>query len=234
MSISQTISLLEFCLTHTYFLFQGKYYEQVQGAAMGSPISPIIANIFMEEFEVKALQSFSHPLPYGSGLWMTLLSSIRQNTAKTYSSTSTARTHTSNSQWSPPNMDHYPPGHPSHHTTRQHIQHHSLQEAYTHRPIPPLGQQPPHHCQTKCLQYLSPQSQNSFFNTGQSPKGTLTHQNSPPPLPVPLLGPQPMGAQVQPHTTSHSPRQQQQQQQQLIQQQQIQSNHSGSLHQQNI
>ena len=41
----------------TYFLFQGKYYEQVQGAAMGSPISPLIANLFMEEFEVKALSS---------------------------------------------------------------------------------------------------------------------------------------------------------------------------------
>ena len=64
MSISQITSLLEFCLTHTYFLFQGKYYEQVQGAAMGSPISPLIANIFMEEFEVKALTSF----PFGSGL----------------------------------------------------------------------------------------------------------------------------------------------------------------------
>ena len=63
MSISQITSLLEFCLTHTYFLFQGKYYEQVQGAATGSPISPLIANIFMEEFEVKALQSFPHPLP---------------------------------------------------------------------------------------------------------------------------------------------------------------------------
>ena len=61
MSISQITSLLEFCLTHTYFLFQGKYYEQVQGAAMGSPISPLIANIFMEEFEVKALQSFPNP-----------------------------------------------------------------------------------------------------------------------------------------------------------------------------
>ena len=61
MSIAQIISLLEFCLTHTYFLFQSKYYEQVQGAAMGSPISPLIANIFMEEFEVKALNSFPHP-----------------------------------------------------------------------------------------------------------------------------------------------------------------------------
>ena len=57
---------LEFCLTHTYFLFQGKYYEQVQGAAMGSPISPLIANIFMEEFEVQALQSFPNP----PSLWL--------------------------------------------------------------------------------------------------------------------------------------------------------------------
>ena len=37
MSIQQITSLLEFCLTNTYFLFQGNYYEQVQGAAMGSP-----------------------------------------------------------------------------------------------------------------------------------------------------------------------------------------------------
>ena len=66
MSIQQITSLLEFCLSHTYFLFQGKYYEQVQGATMGSPISPLIANIFMEEFEVKALSSFPH-LP---SLWL--------------------------------------------------------------------------------------------------------------------------------------------------------------------
>ena len=61
MSLPQITSLLEFCLTNTYFLFQGKYYEQVQGAAMGSPISPLIANIFMEEFEVKALSSIPQP-----------------------------------------------------------------------------------------------------------------------------------------------------------------------------
>ena len=66
MSIQQIVQLLEFCLTKTYFLFQGKYCEQVQGAAMGSPISPLIANLFMEEFEVKALNSCPH-LPF---LWL--------------------------------------------------------------------------------------------------------------------------------------------------------------------
>ena len=61
MSIQQITTLLEFCLANTYFLFQGKYYEQVQGAAMGSPISPLIANLFMKEFEVKALNTCHHP-----------------------------------------------------------------------------------------------------------------------------------------------------------------------------
>ena len=40
MSIPQIVTLLEFCLQNTYFLFQGKHYEQVHGAAMGTPISP--------------------------------------------------------------------------------------------------------------------------------------------------------------------------------------------------
>ena len=66
MSIHNIVTLLEFCLKNTYFLFQGKYYEQVQGAAMGSPISPLIANLFMDEFEVKALSSFPHP----PSLWL--------------------------------------------------------------------------------------------------------------------------------------------------------------------
>ena len=37
--------LLEFCLKNTYFSFQGQFYEQVKGAAMGSPVSPIVANL---------------------------------------------------------------------------------------------------------------------------------------------------------------------------------------------
>ena len=51
MSVQHFISLLEFCLRHTYLTFQDRLYEQQEGAAMGSPISPIVANLFMEDFE---------------------------------------------------------------------------------------------------------------------------------------------------------------------------------------
>ena len=42
-------------------MFQGQYYEQVEGAAIGSPLSPIVANIFMKNFETKALETAPHP-----------------------------------------------------------------------------------------------------------------------------------------------------------------------------
>ena len=61
MSINQITTLLEFCLQSTSFIFQGQYYQQMEGAAMGSPLSPIVANIFMEEFEKKALDTAPHP-----------------------------------------------------------------------------------------------------------------------------------------------------------------------------
>ena len=37
-----------------FFSFQGQFYEQVEGAAMGSLVSPIVANLYMEHFEQKA------------------------------------------------------------------------------------------------------------------------------------------------------------------------------------
>ena len=49
------VELLEFILTTTYFEFRGKIYKQKLGAAMGSPVSPIIANIFMEFLEEKSM-----------------------------------------------------------------------------------------------------------------------------------------------------------------------------------
>ena len=60
MVIYHIISLLDFCLKSTYFIFQGQYYEKIEGKAMGSPIRPTVANLFMEEFETKALSASPH------------------------------------------------------------------------------------------------------------------------------------------------------------------------------
>ena len=51
LSVQHIIELLGFCLHNTYFSFQNRFYEQVEGAAMGSPVSPIVANLYMEHFE---------------------------------------------------------------------------------------------------------------------------------------------------------------------------------------
>ena len=61
MTIDHITTLLEFCLRSTSFVFQGQYYQQMEGAAMGSPLSPIVANIFMESFEQQALDTAPHP-----------------------------------------------------------------------------------------------------------------------------------------------------------------------------
>ena len=61
MTIKHICCLLEFCLKNTYFKFNGKFYEQKEGAAMGSPISPIVANLFMEDLETKAIRTSSTP-----------------------------------------------------------------------------------------------------------------------------------------------------------------------------
>ena len=61
MSTQHIMDLLEFCLRSTYFTFRGKFYEQVDGAAIGSPISRIVVNLFMENFETRALQSSPNP-----------------------------------------------------------------------------------------------------------------------------------------------------------------------------
>ena len=53
MEASDIILLLEFCLKNIYFSFQDQFYEKVEGAAMGSPVSPIVANLYMEYLEEK-------------------------------------------------------------------------------------------------------------------------------------------------------------------------------------
>ena len=57
MTVNHIIRLLDFCLKNTYFSLQGRFYEQTEGAAMGSPISPLVANLFIEDLEVQAIRT---------------------------------------------------------------------------------------------------------------------------------------------------------------------------------
>jgi len=61
LNIEQITELLELCLNTTYFLYDGTYYQQTHGAAMGSPISPLVANLYMEQFEETALTTAPNP-----------------------------------------------------------------------------------------------------------------------------------------------------------------------------
>ena len=45
--------LLEFATKKSHFIFDGDYYDQIHGVAMGSPLGPVLANIFMCHFEEK-------------------------------------------------------------------------------------------------------------------------------------------------------------------------------------
>jgi len=45
--------LLEICTRESHFQFNNKFYDQIDGVAMGSPLGPLFANIFMADFEIK-------------------------------------------------------------------------------------------------------------------------------------------------------------------------------------
>ena len=51
------VKLIELCVNNNYFAFSNKFYKQTFGVAMGSPLSPVLANIYMEYFESVLLAS---------------------------------------------------------------------------------------------------------------------------------------------------------------------------------
>ena len=57
LNVNQVVTLLEFCLRTTYFVYRGTIYQQKEGAAMGPPVSPIVANLYMKDFEKKVLNN---------------------------------------------------------------------------------------------------------------------------------------------------------------------------------
>ena len=54
-SRKQFRSILELCFKNSYFKFNNNIYHQLDGLCMGGPISPVAANIFLNDFECKIL-----------------------------------------------------------------------------------------------------------------------------------------------------------------------------------
>ena len=48
----------------THFLFLGNYYDQIDGVATGSPLAPVLANLFMGHHERIWLQQYDGPRVY--------------------------------------------------------------------------------------------------------------------------------------------------------------------------
>ena len=71
---NDVVELLHFILTTTYFTFRSKIYRQLFGTAMGSPVSPIAANIFMEHLEQQAIATA--PLECQPKLWLRYVDDI--------------------------------------------------------------------------------------------------------------------------------------------------------------
>ena len=51
--------MLHFCTKNTHFTLNSKTYVQIDGVAMGSPLCPVMANIFMLELEQNIIPTLS-------------------------------------------------------------------------------------------------------------------------------------------------------------------------------
>ena len=93
-------NLLVFATKKGHFIFDGQYYGQIDGVAMGSPLGPVLANIFMCHFEEKWFLMVCLGHPFGLDMLMTLSPYL---TAKTlllgFYIIPTADIPISNSQW---------------------------------------------------------------------------------------------------------------------------------------
>ena len=57
-SENELTKLFRFAMSQTHFYFDGKIFDQVDGVAMGSPLGPALANLFMGYYEQKCLEFY--------------------------------------------------------------------------------------------------------------------------------------------------------------------------------
>ena len=69
---SYIAELLELILTNNHFEFNGKYYHQMSGTAMGTKLAPSYANLFMTKLEEKYVYTY----PLQPQLWKRFIDDI--------------------------------------------------------------------------------------------------------------------------------------------------------------
>ena len=67
LTVDDIMELLSFVTKATYFQFNGILYKQVEGFAIGDPLSAVMSNLFMEDLEQKAIPTA--PPECGLSLW---------------------------------------------------------------------------------------------------------------------------------------------------------------------
>ena len=71
--VQNVCDLLELCLTSVYFVFKGVFYTQKHGGEIGSPISPVVSDIYGRLWCLSQVY-----LPgFGGATWMIRLLSSR-------------------------------------------------------------------------------------------------------------------------------------------------------------
>ena len=58
LSATELKTLLRFATAQTHFLFKGSFYDQVDGVSMGSPLAPVLANLFMGHNEKEWIDNY--------------------------------------------------------------------------------------------------------------------------------------------------------------------------------
>ena len=61
LSKTDLTKLFSFATSQTNFLFNGKMYDQIDGVAMGSPLAPVLANLFLGHYENIWLNKYQGP-----------------------------------------------------------------------------------------------------------------------------------------------------------------------------
>ena len=61
LNTDELVALLEFTLSNNYFMFNDSLYKQIHGCAMGSTVSPVVANLCMEVIEESAIAASTTP-----------------------------------------------------------------------------------------------------------------------------------------------------------------------------